>query len=38
VVNSYLKLFDWKMAAMGPATMIDTGAGGLGGHISALGH
>ncbi len=35
----YAKLFDWKMAEMGPATMIDTGAGsGIPGHITALGH
>src|ERR1035441_6085872 len=34
----YAKLFDWKMAAMGPATMIDTGGAGIGGHITSLGH
>lgn len=38
----YSKLFDWKMQAMGPATMIDAGAGSgsapIGGHITALGH
>jgi len=34
----YAKLFDWKMAEMGPATMIDTGSGGIGGHITSLGH
>jgi len=33
----YSKLFDWKLAEMGPATMIDTG-GEVGGHITALGH
>jgi len=33
----YGKLFDWKMSPMGPATMIDTGAG-IPGHITALGH
>jgi predicted enzyme related to lactoylglutathione lyase len=33
------KLFGWQMQAMGPASMIDTGAGsGIQGHISALGH
>jgi predicted enzyme related to lactoylglutathione lyase len=32
----YSKLFDWKLAAMGPATMIDTG--GIAGHITSLGH
>jgi len=30
------KLFDWQMQEAGPATLIDTG--GIGGHISALGH
>jgi uncharacterized protein len=30
------KLFDWLMQAAGPATMISTG--GIGGHITALGH
>jgi predicted enzyme related to lactoylglutathione lyase len=34
----YSKLFGWKMEAMGPATMIDTGAGGIPGHITSLGH
>jgi predicted enzyme related to lactoylglutathione lyase len=34
----YAKLFDWKMSEMGPATMIDTGGGGIAGHITALGH
>src|ERR1039457_4509456 len=33
----YAKLFDWKMAAMGPATMIVTGGAGIGGHITSLG-
>ncbi len=33
------KLFGWQLQAMGPASMIDTGAGsGIQGHISALGH
>jgi predicted enzyme related to lactoylglutathione lyase len=32
----YSKMFDWKLAPMGPATMIDTG--GIGGHITELGH
>jgi predicted enzyme related to lactoylglutathione lyase len=32
-------LFGWNMQAMGPATMINTGAdSGIQGHISALGH
>jgi len=34
----YSKLFDWKMQAMGPATMIAAGGGGIDGHISSLGH
>lgn len=34
----YSKLFDSKMAGMGPATMIDTGGAGIGGHITSLGH
>jgi predicted enzyme related to lactoylglutathione lyase len=33
----YAKLFDWKIQAMGPAAMIDTG-GSVAGHITALGH
>jgi predicted enzyme related to lactoylglutathione lyase len=35
----YAKLFDWKIQPAGPAGMIDTGgAGGINGHITALGH
>jgi len=34
----YENLFDWKMSEMGPAVMIDTGAGGIAGHITSLGH
>jgi len=34
----YAKLFAWKLQPMGPATMIDTGAGGIAGHITSLGH
>ena len=35
----FSQLFGWKMEAMGPATMIDTGSGsGIQGHITALGH
>ncbi len=34
----YGKLFDWKIAAQGPAAMIDAGPGGITGHITALGH
>jgi predicted enzyme related to lactoylglutathione lyase len=33
------ELFGWSTSEMGPATMIDTGAGaGITGHISSLGH
>jgi hypothetical protein len=33
-----LAAFGWQMQAMGPATMIDTGAGsGTQGHITSLG-
>jgi predicted enzyme related to lactoylglutathione lyase len=32
-------MFDWKIEQMGPAAMIQTGgAGGIGAHITALGH
>jgi predicted enzyme related to lactoylglutathione lyase len=34
----YKKLFDWKIEAMGPAAMIAADAGGITGHITALGH
>jgi len=34
----YKKLFDWKIEAMGPAAMIGAEAGGITGHITALGH
>ena len=35
----FSQLFGWKMQAMGPATMIDTGPdSGIQGHITALGH
>src|SRR5579872_511767 len=34
----YSKLFDWKMRIAGPVTVIDTGAEGIPGHITALGH
>jgi uncharacterized protein len=34
----YKKLFDWKIEAMGPAAMIAAEAGGIAGHITALGH
>ena len=34
----YRNMFDWKIEAFGPAAMIAPEAGGVGGHISALGH
>ncbi len=35
----FARLFSWQMQAMGPATMINTGAdSGIQGHISSLGH
>jgi len=35
----FTQLFGWKTQEMGPAAMIDTGAGsGIHGHITALGH
>jgi len=34
----YRKMFDWTIAPFGPAAMIAPEAGGVGGHISALGH
>ena len=34
----YRKMFDWKIEAMGPAAMIAGEAGGITGHITALGH
>ncbi|HKW63401.1 MAG TPA: VOC family protein [Candidatus Acidoferrum sp.] len=34
----YKRLFDWKIDAMGPAAMIASEAGGIPGHITALGH
>ena len=35
----FSKLFDWKMAGMGTAAMIDTSAdSGIQGHMTALGH
>jgi len=38
-VAFFSELFGWKMQAAGPATMIDTGAGGgITGHITSLGH
>lgn len=35
----FARLFGWQMQAMGPATMVSTGAdSGIQGHISSLGH
>ncbi len=35
----FAQLFGWQMQAMGPATMVNTGAqSGIQGHISSLGH
>jgi predicted enzyme related to lactoylglutathione lyase len=34
----YSKMFDWKMDVQGPAAMIAAAPGGIGGHISSLGH
>jgi len=34
----YQRLFDWKIDPMGPAAMIAAEAGGITGHITALGH
>jgi uncharacterized protein len=34
----YKKMFDWKIEAFGPAAMIAAESGGVGGHISTLGH
>jgi len=34
----YRQMFDWKIALFGPAAMIEPETGGVGGHISALGH
>jgi uncharacterized protein len=34
----YRGMFDWKIEAMGPAAMITGEAGGIAGHITALGH
>jgi uncharacterized protein len=34
----YKEMFDWKFEAFGPAAMIGAETGGIGGHISVLGH
>lgn len=38
ISDFYAKLFDWQMKALGPATMIEAQKGGIGGHITSLGH
>ena len=34
----YSKLFGWKMEPAGPAVIVETGTGGIGGHITSLGY
>jgi predicted enzyme related to lactoylglutathione lyase len=34
----FTDLFGWAIQPAGPAAMIDTGGGGINGHITALGH
>jgi uncharacterized protein len=34
----YSKMFDWTIEQFGPAAMIAPESGGVGGHISTLGH
>jgi uncharacterized protein len=34
----YTKMFGWNISEQGPAAMIAAEAGGIGGHISSLGH
>jgi predicted enzyme related to lactoylglutathione lyase len=34
----FAALFGWDVTPSGPAALIDTGAGGINGHITALGH
>lgn len=34
----YSKMFDWKIESQGPAAMIAAAPGGIGGHITSLGH
>jgi predicted enzyme related to lactoylglutathione lyase len=31
-------LFGWKLTPAGPASLIDTGGGGINGHLTSLGH
>jgi predicted enzyme related to lactoylglutathione lyase len=34
----YSQMFDWKPQSMGPAAMIAAETGGIGGHMTSLGH
>src|SRR5262244_1619411 len=34
----FATLFGWDIQQAGPASLIDTGGGGINGHITALGH
>jgi uncharacterized protein len=34
----YSQMFDWKPRSMGPAAMIAAETGGIGGHMTSLGH
>ena len=34
----YAKMFDWQITEAGPASNIETGAPGISGHITSLGH
>jgi uncharacterized protein len=34
----YSRMFDWKPQSMGPAAMIAAETGGIGGHMTSLGH
>jgi hypothetical protein len=34
----YRELFSWNINQFGPANIIDKGEGGIGGHITSLGH
>jgi len=34
----FSELFGWRIANAGPASMVETGAGGIPGHITSLGH
>ena len=34
----FSELFGWRIQSAGPASMIETGGGGIPGHITSLGH